>query len=263
MGRLDGKVAVIVGASGSGSMGQQTARAMAAEGAKVVVAARRKEPLEALAADIGGTAIACDISDEAQVEAVAKCAVDTYGGLDIAVNFAGLNVQSPVAEIDAEKLKDAIDIHFVGSVLFIKHMANSMAASGGGSVITTSTLTATLGSPGMAAYAGTKAGVDNIVRIAATEYGKANVKVNSITPSLVRSEMTEGVFAQMPAVAKAFENETRLPRLATVDDIANLCVFLGSDESFITAQNIQINGGADMGHAPTPGDFAAAGAELG
>ena len=68
MGRLDGKVAVIIGASGAGSMGQQTARRMAEEGAKVVVAARRAEPLEALAADTGGTAIACDISDEAQVK---------------------------------------------------------------------------------------------------------------------------------------------------------------------------------------------------
>ena len=256
MGRLDGKVAVIIGASGTGSMGQQTARRMAEEGAKVVVAARRAEPLEALAADIGGTAIACDISDEDQVAAVAQCAIDTYGGLDIAVNFDGSNVQGPIGMIDAAQMKDAIDIHFVGSVLFIKHMANAMAERGGGSVITTSTLTATLGSPGMAAYAGTKAGVDNIVRIAASEYGKANVKVNSITPGLVRSEMTEGVFAQMPKVAAAFEKETRLPRLGTIDDIANLCVFLGSDESFITAQNIQVNGGADMGKAPGPEDFA-------
>lgn len=263
MGRLEGKVAVIIGASGAGSMGQQTARRMAEEGAKVVVAARRKEPLDALAADIGGTAIACDISDEAQVEAVAKCAVDTYGGLDIAVNFAGINVQGPIAEITAESMKDAIDIHFVGSILFLKHMANTMASRGGGSIITASTLTAVLGSGGMAAYAGTKAGVDNIVRIAASEYGKRNVRVNSITPGLVRSEMTEGVFAGMPAIAKAFEIETRLPRLGTIDDIANTCVFLGSDEAFITAQNIQVNGGADMGHAPTPADFAAAGAELG
>ena len=263
MGRLDGKVAVIIGASGAGSMGQQTARRMAEEGAKVVVAARRKEPLDALATDIGATAIACDISDEAQVAAVAKCAVDTYGGLDIAVNFAGINVQGAIGEIDAEQMKDAIDIHFVGSVLFLKHMGNTMAGNGGGSIITASTLTATLGSPGMAAYAGTKAGVDNIVRIAATEYGKLNVRVNSITPGLVRSEMTEGVFAGMPAIAKAFENETRMPRLGTIDDIANTCVFLGSDEAFITGQNIQVNGGADIGHAPTPGDFAAAGAELG
>lgn len=261
MGRLDGKVAVVLGASGAGSMGQATARRFAEEGAKVVVAARRKEPLDALAADIGGTAIACDISDEAQVEAAAKCAVDTYGGLHIGVNFAGINVQSPIAEITAEALNDALNIHFTGSVLFIKHMANTMAANGGGSIITTSTLTATLGAPGMTAYAGTKAGVDNVVRIAANEYGKMNVRVNSITPGLVRTEMTEGAFAQMPSVPKAFEKETRLPRLGTVDDIANACLFLASDEAFITAQNIQVNGGADMGHFPTPEDFAAAAAE--
>lgn len=254
MGRLDGKVAIVLGASGEGSMGQQTARRFAEEGAKVVVAARRLEPLQALANDIDGTAVACDISDETQVANVAKTAVDTYGGLHAAVNFAGINVSGPIAECTAENLKDAIDIHFVGSILFIKHMAANM--KDGGSIITTSTLTETLGAPGMAAYAGTKGGVNSVVRIAATEYGAQNIKVNSITPGLVRSEMTEYVFAQMPNVAAVFERETRLPRLGTIEDIANTVVFLASDEAFITGQNIQPNGGASLGKFPGPEDFA-------
>ena len=97
MGRLDGKVAVVMGASGKGSMGQATARRFVEEGAKVIVAARRPEPLEALAAEIGATAVPCDISKDEQIEALARAAVDKFGRVDVAVNFAGINVQSPIA----------------------------------------------------------------------------------------------------------------------------------------------------------------------
>lgn len=253
MGRLDGKVAVIIGASGEGSMGQATARRFAQEGAKVVVAARRADRLEALASEIGGTACACDISDEDQLAALARTATDTYGRLDIAVNFAGINVSSPIAEISAEALKDAIDIQFTGAILFMKHMAGAMAE--GGSIIMTSSLTATLAPAGMTAYAGTKAGVDLVVKIAALEYGKQDIRVNAITPGFVKTEMTTGIIDAAPAVPKAFERETRLPRLGTVEDIANAALWLASDEAFLTGQNLQVNGGADLGKFPTPADF--------
>lgn len=254
MGRLDGKVAVIIGASGKGSMGEATARRFAIEGAKVVVAARRMEPLEELAKEIGGTACACDISNEDQLATLAKTAVDTYGGLDVAVNFAGVNVSSPIAEISAEKLKDALDIHFTGAVLFIKHMAAAM--KNGGSIVTTSSLTAMLAPAGMTAYAATKAGIDMAIKIAALEYGKQDIRINAITPGLVRTEMTEGAFAGAPNVVAAFERETRLPRLGTVDDIANAALWLASDEAFMTGQNLQPNGGADLGKFPGAAEFA-------
>lgn len=254
MGRLDGKVAVIIGASGEGSMGQATARRFAAEGAKVVVAARRTGPLETLAAEIGATACACDISDDDQLAALVKKTLDVYGRLDIAVNFAGINVSAPIAEINVESLKDAIDIQFTGAILFMKHMAGAM--SEGGSIVMTSSLTATLAPAGMSAYAGTKAGVDFVVKIAALEYGKQNIRVNAITPGFVRTEMTAGIIDAAPGVPKAFERETRLPRLGTVDDIANAALWLASDEAFLTGQNLQVSGGADLGKFPGPADFA-------
>ncbi|MEN3974547.1 SDR family oxidoreductase [Emcibacter sp. SYSU 3D8] len=254
MGRLEGKVAVVMGASGKGSMGQATARRFVEEGAKVVIAARRLEPLEALAAEIGATAVACDIASDEQIQALAKAAADKYGRVDIAVNFAGINVQSPIADIDASKLKDAIDIQFTGAILFIKHMAAAMPESGG-SIIMTSSLTATLHPQGMTAYAATKAGVDHAVIIAANEYGKQNIRVNAITPGFIPTEMTNGIIAAAPVVPKAFLRETRLPRLGSVDDIANAALWLASDEAFVTGINLQISGGAQLGKFPSAEDF--------
>ncbi|MBI1181940.1 MAG: SDR family oxidoreductase [Alphaproteobacteria bacterium] len=253
MARMDGKVVVVMGASGQGSMGQATARRFAREGAKVVIAARRAEPLEALAQEIGALAVPCDIAQEAQLADLATAALDTYGRLDAAVNFAGINVSSPVADIDAAKLKDAIDIQFTGAILFIKHMAAAM--KDGGSIVMTSSLTATLAPAGMTAYAGTKAGVDHVVKIAATEYGKRNIRINAITPGLVYSEMTAPIIDGAPVVAQTFLKETRLPRLGTVDDIANAALWLASDEAFVTGINLQVNGGAQLGKFPQADDF--------
>jgi NAD(P)-dependent dehydrogenase (short-subunit alcohol dehydrogenase family) len=255
MGRLEGKVAVVMGASGQGSMGQATARRFAEEGAKVVVAARRAEPLAALAAEIGALAVPCDIAREDDLAALARAAVDAHGRIDAAVNFAGINVQSPIAQIDAAKLKDAIDIQFTGAILFIKHMAAAMPEDGG-SLVMVSSLTATLAPANMTAYAGTKAGVDHVVKIAATEYGRRNIRVNAITPGFIATEMTRGIMAAAPVVPKAFLRETRLPRLGTVEDIANAALWLASDEAFVTGINLQISGGAQLGKFPLAEDFA-------
>ena len=253
MSRLTGRIAVIIGASGQGSMGEATARRFAAEGAKVVLAARREAPIQALAKEIDGLAVQCDISNEADVAAVADAALKEYGQLDIAANFAGINVQAAIAEIDAAALKDAVDIQFNGAVFFIKHMARAIDQDG--SIINTSSLTATLAPMGMTAYAGTKAGIDHVVKIAATEYGDRNIRVNAITPGMVRSEMTDAIFENAPNVVEIFEKETRLPRLGTVDDIANAVLWLASDEAFLTGQNLQVTGGADLGKFPLPSDF--------
>lgn len=253
MSRLKDKVAVVIGASGHGSMGEATVRRFAAEGARIVLAARREAPLQALAEEISGIAVKCDISHEADVAAVADIALKEYGQLDVAVNFAGINVQAPIADIDAAALKDAVDIQFNGAVFFIKHMARAIGQDG--SIINTSSLTATLAPMGMTAYAGTKAGMDHVVKIAATEYGSRNIRINAITPGMVRSEMTNAIFENAPNVVAIFERETRLPRLGTVDDIANAVLWLASDEAFLTGQNLQVNGGADLGKFPLPDDF--------
>lgn len=252
MARLDGKIAVILGASDDRSMGFATAKRFVAEGAKVVLAARRGDAVKALAAQIGGIGIGCDITDEGDIAALAKLAVDTYGGLHAAVNFAGTDVSEPILESTAEGLRRSAEVHFVGTVLFMKHMA--LAMTSGGSIVTTSSLTVLAQAPGYAAYAGAKGGADVAVRIAANELGERGIRVNSIVPGFTKSAMTEAYF-EMEAVTKAFAKEIPLGRFVTIDDIAEAALWLASDEAFITGQRIDITGGQSLRRVPLPVDF--------
>ncbi len=252
MARLKDKVAIILGASDARSMGAATARRFAAEGAKLVLGARRQDAVAEIAREVGGVAVACDITKEADIAAMVQAALDHYGKLDVAINYAGISFNEPILESTPETLRAASDVHFVGSTLFIKHAAKAM--KDGGSIITTSTLTAIVAPPGMAAYAGTKKGVDQVVRIAAVELGPKNIRVNSIAPGLTRSAMTEAYF-EMEPVLKAFLREMPLGRFPSVEDIANAALWLASDEAFTTGQVIDITGGQSLKRIPTAEDM--------
>ncbi len=248
MARLQDKVVVILGASEEGSMGAATAKRFAQEGAKLVLAARRLDKLQPIAESVGGIAVACDITSETDLQNLAQTAVETYGKLDIAINYSGVNSSSSIDEVTAEILQQACNVHFIGSTLFFKHMGKCL--SEGGSMITASTLTALLAPPGLSAYAASKKAVDQVVRIAAVEYGARGIRVNAIAPGFTRSAMTEGFF-EYPSIPQAFINETPLGRLGTVDDIANAALWLASDEAFITGQVIDLSGGQSLRRTPT------------
>jgi len=253
MGRLEGKVAIILGASDERSMGAATARRFAQEGARLVLAARRKEAVDAIAGSLGALAVRCDITSEAEIAALAKAAVDRYGRLDAAVNYAGISVSESILDSTPEALKASCDVHFVGTVLFMKHMA--LAMKDGGSIITTSSLTVLAQAPGYAAYAGAKGGADVAVRIAANELGERNIRVNSIAPGFTKSAMTEDHFA-VEAVTRAFLKEIPLGRFATVDDVAEVALWLASDEAFVTGQRIDVTAGQSLRRVPLASEFA-------
>ncbi|HUD91096.1 SDR family oxidoreductase [Sphingobium sp.] len=252
MARLDGKVAVILGASNAQSMGAATAQRFTAEGAQVIVAARRMEAVEEVAGQIGAIAMACDITSEQQLAALAKSAVDRFGRLDIAINFAGVEVGGSVLETSAETYRQASDVHLVGTALFIKQMALAMVQ--GGSIITASSLTVLVQAPGLGAYVASKAGADALVRVAANELGEKGIRVNSLAPGFTESAMTAGYFA-IDAVKRAFLKEIPLGRFSTVEDIANAALWLASDEAFVTGQCIDVTAGQSLRRTPRPDEF--------
>ncbi len=252
MKRLEGKVAVILGASAEEGMGAATARRFVAEGAKVVVAARRLQPLQALAKSIGGVAAACDVTSEDQLAALADAAIREFGRLDVAVNFSGVNAQAPIAEMTRDSLLPLIEVHFIGAALFIKNMAARMAE--GGSIITTSSLTVDRPGPGLGGYSATKAAADQLIRVAAVEYGSKNIRVNAMAPGFTRSSMTEGYFA-FPGIQPAFEHEIPLGRLGTVKDQVGAVLWLASDECFLTGQVLQVSGGQTLHRLPTAAEM--------
>ena len=253
MGRLDGKVAVILGASDPRSMGAATARRFAREGAKLVLAARRKDAVEAVAADLGAVGLACDITSESDVKALAAAALDHFGKLDIAINFAGVaRGGGSILETSAEDFRIQAEVHLVGTGLFIKQMALAMAD--GGSIITTSSLTALVQAPGQAAYAGSKGGADVMVRVAANELGDRGIRVNSIAPGFTKSAMTDAFFTMEP-VLRAFLKEMPLGRFPTIEDIANCALWLASDEAFVTGQLIDVTAGQALRRTPRDEEF--------
>jgi 3-oxoacyl-[acyl-carrier protein] reductase len=250
--QLKGKTAVIMGASGEANIGSAIARRLAKAGANVVVAARRLEPLEALAEDINGLAVACDITDESQLESLFNSAQDKYGSVDIAVNSSGILANAAVAVLTKEAIMPTLEVSFVGALLFFKHAAAAM--KNGGSIMTVSSLTARLPGPGYAVYAGARAGIDFAMKVAAVEYASQGVRFNSIAAGLIETDMTAGLF-KMPGVVEKFVDEIPVGRMGTLADMAEAALWLADDKTsgFINGQLIDLAGGQQMGHLPRLG----------
>lgn len=249
MGTLTGKTAVVVGASGTSNFGTAIARALAAEGASVVVSARRAEPLSELAQEIGGLAVACDMTDEAQIENLFDSAKQQYGSVNIAVNSSGMHHAGMIADLTAESMRPTLELTMIGAMLFFKHAAAAM--DNGGSVITVSSLTARLPGPGLATYASARAGMDYAIKVAAVEYAEKKVRFNSIAAGLIQTDMTEAFFGMDPII-EAHINATPAGRMGTVEDMAQAALFLADCErsGFVNGQLLDLSGGQHMGQLP-------------
>lgn len=252
-GRLDGKVAVVVG--GATGFGLACATRFAAEGATVVVAGRRGDVAATVGERLGGMGVAWDVCDFHQGADAAAAVMARYGRLDVAVNFAGYDDACPIARITPEHLEPMVAVQFTGAIYFLRHMANAMADSGGGSVILCSSLTAHAPSVGRAGYAGAKAGLEYVARIAAVEYGRQQVRVNCVSPHMIQTEMTAPLF-ERPFVVEAVRLQTPLKRMGHASDIANAVLFLATDESrYITGHTLAVDGGASAQKLPADVDY--------
>lgn len=253
MGRLTGKSAVVLGASSKKGIGEAIARIFASEGAKVTVSGRNQSALTTLAKDIGGSACVCDIAIEHQIEALFDHAASTFGGVDIAVNAAGVNMPGAIEGLTRDSLQTLCDIQFIGPALFIKQAAAAIEKNtlkSGGSIISLSSVTAELTGGGLGAYAATKAAVDKLVKVAAVEYGARNIRVNSISPGVTSTPMTEQIF-DTPSMVSAFEKETPIGRLATPENVAFAALYLADDRCIATGDNIRVSGGIHLRRLPT------------
>lgn len=252
MGVLEGKVAVIVGASSG--FGEALARHFHQQGARLVIAARRKALLDELAAPLQALPVACDVTRDGEVAALAQAAVDHHGRIDIAINSAGYEEQCLIRDLTPDKLEAMVSVQFTAGVYFIRHMANAMSETGGGSIVTMSSLTASMVPESYAAYAGAKAGINQVTRIAALEYGRAGVRVNCVSPSVIETPMTEHLLA-VDGVRKAFIENTPLGRIGDMQDVLDMTTFVASDQArYITGQILLVDGGTSLMRLPTQDD---------
>ena len=257
MGRLEGKVTVVLGAAGKDNMGQVIARRFAREGAIVAVAGRQAAPLQALAQELGGHYLVCDITQRREVSALAAFALAISGRIDAAVNCTGWAPMTRLLEVEEAELDQLSALQFKGAYFFLQAFVGAMAGAGGGSVIQISSASAYALLYNHAAYIATKTAGDALVRCFANEFGAQGVKVNSIAPGLTASPMTAAEMS-LPGLQQAFVKEYPLGRIGVAEDVANAALWLATSESFVTGQVLQINGGLTLRRNPTPKEINAA-----
>ncbi|AVT79674.1 MULTISPECIES: SDR family NAD(P)-dependent oxidoreductase [Rhodopseudomonas] len=258
MGRLDGKVAVITGATSG--IGWRTAEVFVAEGARIVVAGRRTAEGEALAAQLGSSCVfkQTDVTDEAQVKALIGTALDSFGRLDCLFNNAGGPAQTGGIEgLEVDRFDAAMATLVRSVMLGMKHAAPAMKKQGAGSIINNGSIAGRLaGFSSSLVYGAAKAAVNHLTKCVAMELGESGIRVNSISPGAIATGIfgkalgltTDAAEKTAATMREIYKTAQPIQRAGIPDDIAQAAVFLASDEStFINGHDLVVDGGITGG----------------
>jgi 3alpha(or 20beta)-hydroxysteroid dehydrogenase len=258
---LTGRSALVTG--GAQGLGEGMAKALAAAGARVVIGDVQDSGADtAEALGEGHGFVKLDVTDDASWESAVASTVDQLGGFDLLVNNAGIEITSLITEVDAADIRRMLEVNILGTTLGIKHGLRAMrpggAAGNGGTITNVASVAATIAFPGISVYSATKSAVDRLTRVAAMESGKLGygVRVNCIYPGLVPTAMGAGLandvaelglFPSPEEAVGAVIGLTPAGRLGTVEDMADVVVFLSSDASrFVTGAGLAVDGGMGM-----------------
>ena len=246
MERLKGNIALVVGATSG--IGRAVAKRFAEEGAIVVAAGRRQELGEQLIAELRvleheACFVRTDVTVEQQVMDLCDTVIARYGRLDIAVNAQGGNRLERISELTSDVFDHVIKLNLHSMFYCMKYEAEKMTPMRKGVILNISSINSTVANNYMAAYCAAKAGLDQLTRVAAMEFGPSGIRVNTINPGLTKTAMSDGIFADR-RLYQAFADKTPLRHHAEPADIAAAAVFLASDEGrFISAESLRVDGG--------------------
>ena len=249
MAELAGKTSLVTGA-GVG-IGRAIAMKLASEGARVLVVDFNEDTAEQAVNDIvkaGGEAktFVADVSDETRVASMVKAAIDQWGTLDIACNSAAVSRGSgPIHTFDKAVFDQTLDLCLTNTFLCMKYEIEAMLEQGsGGSIINISSNASLRGQPYNTAYAAAKSGVNLLTKSAAAEYGHKGIRINAVSPGVIRTPGVEKYFEEQPKIAEGLKQSAVMGRLGEPSEIAEAVCFFASDRaSFITGQLLSVDGG--------------------
>ena len=244
-GRLEGKVAVVTG--GGSGIGAATVRRFAQEGAKVVIGDLADEAGAAIATEVDGTYVHCNVADKDDVDRLFKTAVDTYGKLDIAFNNAGISPpeDDSILDTDLEAWNKVQLVNLTSVYLCCKAALPYMLENKSGSIINTASFVAVMGAAtSQISYSASKGGVLSMTRELGVQFARDGIRVNALCPGPVKTPLLMELFAKDPERAQRRLVHVPMGRFGEPEEMANAVLFLASDESsFMTASTFLVDGG--------------------
>lgn len=243
---LDNKTIIVTGAASARGIGKATARALAVQGASVVILDLRREDAQSAAADLGAghLGLACDVTDKDACVAAARATLERYGRIDGLVNNAGITQPVRTLEITGQFFDAIVDVNLRGTLYMSQAVLPAMKEQNGGSIVCMSSVSAQRGGGifGGPHYSAAKAGVLGLAKAMAREFGPNRIRINSITPGLIQTDITGDKLT--PAMREDIIKGIPLGRLGDANDVANACLFLLSDlSSYLTGTTLDVNGG--------------------
>ncbi|MBT8766045.1 SDR family NAD(P)-dependent oxidoreductase [Metapseudomonas boanensis] len=254
MARLPNKIAVVTG--GASGIGLACVRRFATEGAQVI-GLDVGEPRADVIASLEGLQpaplfMSLDVRDEANVERVMQEVITRFGRIDVLVNAAGVSSIGSITDSSTEEWRRVLDINLTGSMLTSKHALPPMLAQRSGSIINIGSIFGEQGCGDNSAYNVSKGGISQLTRSMAIDYGYANVRVNGLCPGMIDTPMTKMIKDQQEFYA-FFASQHMLSRAGQPEEVANVALFLASDEaSFVSGQMICVDGGFSAGRRFAP-----------
>ena len=241
---LSGKKALVTGASRG--IGEAVARSLDAAGAQVLLNSRRSEDIERVAATLTNNpgVFAADLAEAGAGTALAERVIAEHGGVDILINNAGIPMRRTPEELSEADLDQVFNINVRGLLMLSVGLGPSMIERGGGSIVNVSSVAGLIGPLGRVAYSATKGAVDALTRALAADWGRFGVRVNSVAPGIITTDIWEESRNTIPGLIERMQAGVSLRRWGSSEDVADVVLFLASDlSSYVTGETIAVDGG--------------------